>query len=77
MKFEHHDAGEDHRTGIDDILVGVLRRGAVRGFEDRIAVADVRARRDAQSADLRRRSVGDVVAVQVRSRQDAVVFAGE
>ena len=41
---EHHDAGEDHRAGIDDVFVGVLRRGAVRGFEDGVAVADVRAR---------------------------------
>ena len=38
-----------------------------------IAVADVGARRDAQSAHLRRRRVRDVVAIQVGRGQDAVV----
>ena len=58
--------------GIDLVLVGVLRRGAVRRFEDGVAgdVVDVAARRDADAADLRRQRVGQVVAVQVRRRDD-------
>src|SRR4051794_4785539 len=72
-KFEQHDAGEHDRAGIDNVLVGVLRRGAVGGLEDGVAVADVRARRDAETSDLRRCGVGDVVAVQVGRGQDAVV----
>ena len=64
-KFEHHDAGEHDRSGIDDVLVGILGRGAVRGFEDGVAIADVGSGRDAESAHLRGASVGDVVAVEV------------
>ena len=72
-EVEQHDAGENHRAGIDDVLVGVLGRGAVGGFEDRVAIADVGAGRDAEAADLRRGRVGDVVAVEVGGGQDAVV----
>ena len=61
--------------GIDDVLVGVFRRGAVRGFEAAVAVADVGAGRHAQSADLRGAGVGDVVAVQVGRGQD-LIFVG-
>ena len=69
---EHHLAREDHRARVDLVLVGVLRRGAVRRLEDGVAghVVDVAARRDADAADLRRQRVGQVVAVQVRRRDD-------
>ena len=52
---EHHFAAEDDAAGVHLILVGVLRRGAVRGFEDGVAgeVVDVAAGGDADAADLR------------------------
>ena len=49
----------------------------MRRLEDGVAVADVRARRDAQAADLRRRRVGDVVAVQVRRGQNTIVLRAD
>src|SRR5476649_660503 len=69
---EHHLAGEDHRAGVHLVLVGVLRRRAVRRFEDGVTgdVVDVAARRDADAADLRRERVGQVVAVEVQRRDD-------
>ena len=69
---QHHLAREDHRARVDLVLVGVLRRGAVRRLEDGVAgdVVDVAARRDADAADLRGQRVGQVVAVQVRRRDD-------
>ena len=66
-KSEHHHAREHHRAGIDDVFVGVFRRGAVSRFENGIAIADVGSGSDAQAADLRGTRVGDVVAVQVRT----------
>jgi hypothetical protein len=72
-EVEQHDAGEDDRAGIDDVFVGVLGSGAVRGFKDREAVADVGAGSDAEAADLRRSGVRDVVAVEVGGGQDGVV----
>ena len=58
--------------GIHFVLVGVFRRRAVRRFEDGVAgdVVDVPARRDADAADLRRERVREIVAVQVRRRDD-------
>jgi hypothetical protein len=72
---EHHLAREDHRAGVDLILVGVLRRGAVGRLEDGVAgrVVDVAAGGDADAADLRRERVGEVVAVEVQRRDDVEV----
>ena len=64
-----------HAAGVDLVLIRVLRRGAMGGFEHREAVADVGAGRHAQAADLRRRGVGEVVAVEIR-RGDHRVFVG-
>ena len=67
---------EDHRARVHLVEVGVLRRGAVRGLEDRVAglVVDVAAGRDADAADLRRQRVGQVVAVQVQRGDDVEVL---
>ena len=50
---EHHFAGENHRAWVHLVEVGVLRRRAVRGFEDGVAsdVVDVAAGRDADAPD--------------------------
>ncbi len=56
---QHHVTAAGSRwTWIDLVLVGVLRRGAVRRLEDRVAghIVDVAARRDADAADLRRQA---------------------
>src|SRR5208282_3678143 len=70
-----HHARENHRAGIDYVFVGVLGGGAVRGFEDGVAVADVGSGSNAQASYLRGAGVGDVVAVQVGRGQNAV-FVG-
>src|SRR4029079_9734336 len=51
--LEHHHAGEDHAARIDLVQVRVRRRGAVRRLEDGEAVADVAARRNPETTDLR------------------------
>ena len=76
-EVEQHDAGEHDRAGVDDVLVGVLGRGAVGGLEDGEAIADVGAGRDAEAADLRGGGVGDVVAVEVGGGEDAVVLGAD
>ena len=70
---QHHLGREDLRSGIDVVLSGVLRRRAVGRLEHRDRVAHVRARRDADAADLCGESVGHVVAVEVQ-RRDHVEF---
>ena len=72
-EVEQHDTGEHDRPGVDHVLVRVLRSGAVGRFENRIAVADIGAGRNAESAYLGRRGVRDVVAVEVGRGEDAVV----
>src|SRR5262245_20577679 len=64
---EHHLAGEDHRARVHFVLAGILRRGAVRGFENRVAghIVDVRAGGDADTADAGRQRVTDIVAVEI------------
>src|ERR1700728_1966726 len=69
---EHHDPRQNHRARIDHIFIRVFRRGAVGGFEDGVAVADVRPRRDAESSHLRGAGVGDVVAIQIGACQHRV-----
>ncbi|ABA48963.1 Hypothetical protein BURPS1710b_1109 [Burkholderia pseudomallei 1710b] len=70
---QHHFGRQDFRTRVHVILARVLRRRAVRRFEHRDRIRQVRARRDADAADLRGERVRDVVAVQVQ-RRDHVVF---
>src|ERR1017187_1684074 len=71
---EHHDAGQDDGAGIDNVLVGVLGRGAEGGLEDGVAIADVGAGGDSEAAHLGRAGVGDVVAVQIRAGQHGILF---
>src|SRR5262245_54043962 len=54
---EHHDAGQNDRARVDDVLAGILRRRTVRRLEERDVVPDVSARRHAKTADLRRARV--------------------
>src|SRR6516162_10192705 len=51
-EIEHHDARQNHRSRIDDVLVGVLWSCPVRGLENRMLVADVGTRRYAESSYL-------------------------
>ena len=70
--LEHEHAREQHRAGVDLVLPGVLRRGAVGRLEDAVAgdVVDVGARGDADAADLGGQRVGEVVAVEVGGGDD-------
>src|SRR4051812_33843709 len=72
--LEHHNSREHYRARIDDVEVRVLGSGAVGGFKDSVAIANVGARRNAQSADLRSASVGDVIAVEVGSGQNLILL---
>src|SRR6266568_847294 len=69
---EHELAGEDHGARVHLVEIRVLRGGAMGRLEDRVPgdVVRVPARRDPDAAHLRRERVGEVVAVQVRGRDD-------
>ena len=56
--------------GLITSLSRVFGGGAVRGFKDPEAVADVRSRSDSQSSDLRRAGVGEIVVVQIGSGEN-------
>src|SRR5580698_621679 len=71
-ELEHHHARQHDGAGVDDILVGIFGSSAVGRFKNGVLVADVGARSDAQPAHLRSCGVGDVVAVEVWSRQNGV-----
>ena len=72
---EHHLGGKDEATGVDLVLVGVLRCRAVSGLEDGMAadVVDVAAGGNADTAHAGRQGVGDVVTVEVQRGDHAVV----
>src|SRR5439155_1387905 len=72
--LEHHHAGEDDAAGIDLVEIRVLGGRAVRCLEDGHSVADVAARRDAKTADLRGGGIRHVIAVEVRRRDDRISF---
>src|SRR5439155_11808399 len=63
---------QDDGTGIDLVLVGVLRRRAVRCLEHGVArhIINVAAGRNADPADLRGQRVGQVISIQIRRRDD-------
>ena len=71
--FQHHHATEQQRAWIDHILVGVLGRSAVCGFEEGDFVADIGARRDADPADFRSQGITEVVAIEIGGRDDIVL----
>src|SRR5690606_38103831 len=72
---QQHLAGEDDRPRVHHVLVGVLGRGAVGGFEHGVAgdEVDVAAGRDANTADLSGQGVGEIVAVQVHGGEHVKV----
>src|SRR6266536_440387 len=67
---QHQIAAQDHTSRVDLVEVGVLRRGAVGRLEDRMTgdIVDVRAWRNADSANLRRQRVAQVIAIQIQRR---------
>src|ERR1035437_9980540 len=74
QEVEQHNAREDHRSGIDHILVRILRSSSMGRLKDCVTVANIPARRNPQAANLCRGSVRDVIAIQVRLCQNTVVF---
>src|SRR5437773_6150122 len=70
--LEHHHACEHLRGRVHLVHPGVFRRAPVDGLEHRVGVAHVPARRDAESADLGRGGVAQVVAVQIGRGEDIV-----
>src|SRR5215203_6396159 len=70
---QHHAAGEDQRSGVDLVLVGVLGSGAVGGLEHGDAVPLVAAGGHAEPAHLGSERVREIVAVEVRGGQDVVL----
>jgi len=65
-----HDAGKDDRSWVDDVFVGILRSRAVRSFENRVAVADIRPRSDAKAANLSGTGIGNVTPLRLGWRAD-------
>ncbi len=72
---QHHFAGENDRTGIHFIEVGVFRRGAMRRFKDGVTrdVIDIRTRSDSDSANLRGQRVRKIIPVEIH-RGDHIVI---
>src|SRR5207302_2143232 len=60
---EHHYAREHDGSGIDHLFVGILWRCSMSSFKHRVAVADVGAWSDAQTANLCGACIGKVIAV--------------
>src|SRR5438309_4863585 len=75
--FEHHRSRQDHTPRVDLVLPCVLRCGAVRRLEYGVPVAHVAARREPEPAHLRRRGVGEQVAVQVGCGDHRVLLGTE
>src|SRR5690606_38534971 len=76
--LQHHHPTEDEAAGIDHVFARVLGRGAVGGFKQGHAVANVAAGGHAQPADLSGGRIAHVVAVQVEGGDDVVIGrAGE
>src|SRR2546425_1021292 len=55
--LEHHHPGQRQGARVDLVLIGVLRRGAVRRFKNSMHVADIAAGSHPDPADLRRHGV--------------------
>ena len=74
--LEHEHARQDHRSGVDLVLAGVLGSGPVGRLEDAVAgdVVDVASGGDADPAHLGGQRVGQVVAVQVGGGDDVEVL---
>src|SRR3954470_4761189 len=68
--FEHHAGREHERRRICDPLPGNVRCRTVHGLEDRPAMTDVGAGREAEAADEPRDLVGEDVAEEVRRDDD-------
>src|SRR3989442_826132 len=71
--LEHHHPGQRQGARVDLVLIGVLRRGAVRRFKNSMHVADFAAGSQPGPADLRRHGVGEVVPIEVPGGQDIKV----
>src|SRR5882757_6298339 len=74
QKIKQHHAREHHRPGVDHVFVGVFRRRAVRRLKYRVAVAHIGPGGYAQPTHLRCASVGNIVAIEIRAGQDAVLL---
>ena len=72
---EHHLAGENDRTRVDLVEVGVFRGGAVSCFEDGVTrhIVDVRARSDTDTTHLCGERIGEVVTVQIHRCDDIII----
>src|SRR5262249_32220769 len=73
---EHHFTTQHNTARVDPILIRILRRGPVRGFEDGVPgdVIDVAARCDADAAHLRGEGIAQVIPVQVQRGDHVEVF---
>ena len=75
--FEQHRGGADRRDRVDLVQTGELRRGAADRLEHARPAgvrAEVRARRDAETALEDTRQVGDDVAEHIRRNDNVVIF---
>src|ERR1700760_3543922 len=72
QEIKQHHPRKHYRAGIDHVFVRVLGRRAVSGLKYCKAVAHIGPGGNAQPAHLRRASVRNIVAIQIRAGQDAV-----
>ena len=69
--------GKNDGAGIDYVFVGVFRGCSMGSLKDGEAVANVGSGSDAESADLSGAGVGNVIAVEVGSRKNAIFLRSD
>jgi hypothetical protein len=71
---EHQLGGQEHRDRVNLVLAGVFRRRAVCRFKHGVVVAEIRAGREAESADKTCAQIADDVAEHVFRYQHRVIL---
>lgn len=70
---QHHNGGEEERSGVGELLASNVRGGTVDGLEDGALVTNVSGRCKTKTTDQTSAHVRENVSVQVRHNEDLVV----
>src|SRR5690242_19157392 len=70
---QHHDGGEEERSGVSELLASDIRGGSVDSLEDGALVTNVSGRCESKTTDQTGAHVGENVSVQVGHDKDLVV----
>src|ERR1700694_5697855 len=67
---QHQRRRQNQRAGVDDVLAGILGRGAMHRLEDRDLSADIGRRREAKPTDQCRGEVAEDITIHVCRHDD-------